>query len=81
MKELSKTFSKLLREASASIKTSKGFFFMYPIKAVSVSWSKVLNKPFILMQVLSKSAHKYGTYNGLNIFKMVIIDAAIFEAL
>ena len=26
------------------------------IKAVIMSWSKVLNKPFILMQVLSESA-------------------------
>ena len=41
----------------------------------------MLSKPFIVMQVFSKSAHKQGSYSGLNIFKMAVMDAAIFEAL
>ena len=41
----------------------------------------MISKPFSLMQVLSKSAVKQGSYSGLNIFQMAIIDAATFEAL
>ena len=51
------------------------------IYVVSIYWSKVLSKPFILMQGFSKSAQKYGSYGGLNIFKMAVMGAAIFEAL
>ena len=40
----------------------------------------MLNKPFILMQVLSNSAENKGSYSGLNIFKMAGMDAAIFDA-
>ena len=47
------------------------------IKVISISWNKVLNKPFILMQEFSKLAKKYGSYGGLNIFKVVVMDAAI----
>ena len=41
----------------------------------------MLSKPFILMQVFSKSAQKKGNYSGLNILKMAVMDAAIFESL
>ena len=41
----------------------------------------MLSKPFILMQVFSKSSQKQGNYSGLNTFKMAVMDAAIFEAL
>ena len=41
----------------------------------------MLSKPFILMQDFSKSAQKSGSYGGLNIFKMAVMDIAIFEAL
>ena len=51
------------------------------IKAVSMSWNYVLSKPFILMQVFSKSALKLRSYSGLNKFEMAIMDAAIFEDL
>ena len=33
------------------------------------------------MQDFSKSAQNQGSYGGLNIFKMAVMDAAIFEAL
>ena len=39
------------------------------------------SKPFILMQVLSKWVETLGSYSGLNIFKMGVMDAAIFKAL
>ena len=48
---------------------------------VSMSWNYVLSKPFILMQVFSKSAQKLGSYSGLNIFKMAGMDVAIVEDL
>ena len=41
----------------------------------------MLSKPLILMQVLSKLAEKEGSYSGLNIFKIAVMDAAMFEAL
>ena len=44
---------------------------------VSISWTKVFYKPFILMQEFSKSAYKYISYGGFNIFKMAVMDAAI----
>ena len=47
----------------------------------SMYWSKVLSKPFILMQSFSKSAQKLGSYNGFTLFKMAVMEAAIFEAL
>ena len=40
---------------------------------VSIYWSKVLNKPFILMQNRPRNKG----YGGLNIFKMAVMDAAI----
>ena len=40
-----------------------------------MSWSKVLSKPFILMQCFSKAAEKKGSYGDLNIFKMAVMDA------
>ena len=39
----------------------------------------MLSKPFIMMQNVSNSAQKYGSYGGLNRFKMAVMDAAIFE--
>ena len=50
-------------------------------EVVSVSWSKVLSKPFILKQVLSKLVKKSESYSGLIIFKMAVLDAPIFWAL
>ena len=50
-------------------------------EVVSVSWSKVLSKPFILKQVLSKLVKKSESYSGLIIFKMAVMDAPIFWAL
>ena len=37
----------------------------------------MLNKPFTLLQEFSKSGYKLGSYGGLNIFKMSVMDAAI----
>ena len=66
---------------------SKGQDFLvlvaFVIKSVisCMSWCKVLSKSFILMQDFSKSVQKLGSYGGLNIFKMAVMDAVIFEAL
>ena len=38
----------------------------------------MLSKPFNLMQNLSKSVAKEGSYSGLNIFRMAVSDATIF---
>ena len=41
----------------------------------------MLSKPFILMQRFLISVQKLGSYGGLNIFKMAVMDDTIFEAL
>ena len=37
----------------------------------------MLNKPFVLVQEFCKSAWEEGSYGGLNIFKIAVMNAAI----